>query len=342
MTRCTRWCLGALLCWMSVASVAAETADWGAVEIWGNTIEPGSKNKFPALSRRGFEASFLNMPVFVARGSKPGPTLCVTAAIHGDETNSVEIARRVFSGIDATVLSGMMYMLPTVNADGFRSRNRQVTDGRDLNRSFPGNANGSVASLLAFFVFTELESRCDALIDLHTGSNLRSNYPQVRVDLESEASTELARQFGVGLILGGSAPEGSLRGEMLRAGIPAIIYEGGGPLLFQEEEVARGTEGVRNVMHYLGMAEKAGYVALQPRIFERTRWVRVPRGQGGFFFPEQPLGAMVEEGMRLGHVVDPISDEEHAIIARHSGQIIGMSLPQPVLSGNPLFHIGIN
>jgi predicted deacylase len=160
------------------------------------------------------------------------------------------------------------------------------------------------------------------------------------VDLESEASTELARQFGVGLILGGSAPEGSLRGEMLRAGIPAIIYEGGGPLLFQEEEVARGTEGVRNVMHYLGMKEIAGYVALNPRIFERTRWVRVPRGQGGFFFPELPLGAIVEEGTLLGHVVDPISDEEHAIISRHAGQIIGMSLPQPVLSGNPLFHIG--
>lgn len=341
MPRYTRCCVGALLSLLSMASVAAETAAWEAVEIRGNTIEPGSRNRFPALQGRGFEASFLNMPVFVARGTKPGPTLCVTAAIHGDEVNSVEIARRVFAGIDAAKLTGMLYMLPMVNADGFRSRNRVVTDGRDLNRSFPGNANGSVASLLAFFVFTELASRCDAVIDLHTGSNLRSNYPQVRVDLESEASTNLARQFGVGLILGGSAPEGSLRGEMLRAGIPAIIYEGGGPLLFQEDEVARGTEGVRNVMHYLGMVEKPGYVTPQPRIFERTRWLRVPRGQGGFFFPELPLGAMVEEGTRMGIVVDPVTDEEHVIVSRHAGQIIGMSLPQPVLSGNPLFHVGV-
>jgi len=342
MTRCTRCCLGGLLYLMSVVSVAAETADWGAVEIWSNSIEPGTSSKFAALDRRGFEASFLNMPVFVARGAKPGPTLCVTAAIHGDETNSVEIARRVFAGIDAAKLNGMMYMLPMVNADGFRSRNRQVTDGRDLNRSFPGNANGSVASLLAYFVFTELKSRCDALIDLHTGSNLRSNYPQVRADLESEASTELARRFGVGLILGGSAPDGSLRGEMLRAGIPAIIYEGGGPLLFQEEEVARGVEGVRNVMHYLGMMPISNYVAPQPRIFERTRWVRVPRGQGGFFFPELSLGAKVEAGTRMGRVVDPVTDEEHVVISRHAGQIIGMSLPQPVLSGNPLFHLGMD
>ncbi len=341
MTRYTRCCVGALLSLLSVVSVAAETAAWGAVEIWGNTVEPGNRSRFPALGTHGFEASFLNMPVFVARGAKPGPTLCVTAAIHGDETNSVEIARRVFAGIDAATLGGMLYMLPMVNADGFRSRNRVVTDGRDLNRSFPGNANGSVASLLAYFVFTELAARCDALIDLHTGSNLRSNYPQVRVDLESEASTELAKQFGVGLILGGSAPEGSLRGEMLRAGIPAIIYEGGGPLLFQEEEVARGTEGVRNVMHYLGMVEKPGYVTPQPRIFERTRWLRVPRGQGGFFFPELPLGALVQEGTRMGFVVDPVTDEEHVILARHAGQIIGMTLPQPVLSGNPLFHIGV-
>ena len=342
MTRCIRWCLGTFLSLMFVAPAAAETAQWGAIEIWGTTIEPGTRNRFPALDKRGFEASFLNMPVFVARGARPGPTLCVTAAIHGDETNSVEVARRAFAGIDPATLKGMMYMLPMVNADGFRSRNREVTDGRDLNRSFPGNANGSVASLLAHFVFTELEAQCDALIDLHTGSNLRSNYPQVRVDLESEASTELAKQFGVGLILGGSAPKGSLRGEMLRAGIPAIIYEGGGPLLFQEEEVVRGVEGVQNVMHYLGMVELANHVVTQPTLYERTRWLRVPRGQGGFFFPELPLGATVEEGTRMGLVVDPVTDEEHVIISAHAGKIIGMSLPQPVLSGNPLFHLGMD
>jgi len=100
------------------------------VEIWGNCIEPGTRNRFPALDKRGFEASCLNMPVFVARGSKPDPTLCVTAAIHGDETNSVEVARRVFAGIDAATLGGMMYRLPMVNADGFRSRNRPSTKGR--------------------------------------------------------------------------------------------------------------------------------------------------------------------------------------------------------------------
>lgn len=342
MTRCICRCLGALLSLMFVTPAFAETADWGAVEVWGNSVEPGTRRRFPAVDPRGFEASFLNMPVFIARGAKPGPTLCVTAAIHGDETNSVEIARRVFAGVDPATLAGMLYTLPMVNADGFRSRNRQVTDGRDLNRSFPGNANGSVASLLAHFVFTELAAHCDAVVDLHTGSNLRSNYPQVRVDLESEASTELAKRFGVGLVLGGSGPEGSLRGEMLRAGIPAIIYEGGGPLLFQEEEIVRGVEGVRNVMHYLGMAEVPNYEVAEPTLYQRTRWLRVPRGQGGFFFPELPLGATVEKGTRMGFVVDPVTDEEHAIISNHAGIIIGMSLPQPVLSGNPLFHLGID
>jgi hypothetical protein len=322
------------------ASIAAEPAAWGPIDIAGNTVEPGTKARFPAISERGFEASYLNTPVYVARGAKPGPTLCVTAGIHGDETNSVEIARRVFAGVDTANMNGMLYMLPMVNADGFRNRKREVTDGRDLNRSFPGNANGSVASLIAYYVFTELTSRCAALVDLHTGSNLRSNYPQIRVDLENEAAKELAMQFGVGMILGGGGPQGSLRGEIVKAGVPAIIYEAGGPLLFQEDEIKRGTQGVRNVMHHLGMAEIPGYEPHQPQIYTTTRWVRVPRKQGGFFFPELILGATVQEGTRMGIVVDPVTDEEHVITSPYAGRIIGMTLPQPVLSGNPLFHIG--
>jgi predicted deacylase len=304
-------------------------------------IQPGTKGKYPAMSERGFEATYLNMPVFVARGAKPGPTLCVTAGIHGDETNSVEVARRLFAGIDAAKLNGMMYMLPMVNADGFRNRKRELTDGRDLNRSFPGSENGSVASIVAHFVFTELTARCDALIDLHTGSNLRSNYPQIRVDLENEAARELAVNFGVGMILGGGGPDGSLRGEIVKAGIPAIIYEAGGPLLFQEEEVARGVEGVRNVMHYLGMAEIPGYQPPHPKIYEDTKWVRVPRRQGGFFFPQVAMGATVKVGTRMGYVVDPVTDVEHVIISEYDGQVIGMTQPQPVLSGYPLFHLGV-
>jgi hypothetical protein len=333
--------LGMLGTFMSAACIAAEPAGWGAIEIAGNTVGPGKKARFPAISERGFEASYLNMPVYVARGAKAGPTLCVTAAIHGDETNSVEVARRVFAEIDVARLNGMLYMLPMVNADGFRNRKREMADGRDLNRSFPGNANGSVASLIAHFVFTDLTSRCTALVDLHTGSNLRSNYPQIRVDLENEAARKLAEHFGVGMILGGGGPDGSLRGEIVKAGIPAIIYEAGGPLLFQEEEVARGTQGVRNVMDYLGMVERPGYEPPHPQIFERTRWIRVPRRNGGFFFPELALGATVQEGTRLGRVVDPVTDEEHVINSPHAGQIIGMTLPQPVLSGNPLFHLGV-
>lgn len=333
--------LGAFCFVFPVASIAAEPAAWGAIEVAGNTVVPGQKGRFPVIAKRGFEASYLNMPVFVARGAKAGPTLCVTAAIHGDEINSVEVARRVFAEIDATKLNGMLYMYPFVNADGFRSQQRTMTDGRDLNRSFPGSANGSVASLVANYVFTELTSRCTALVDLHTGSNLRSNYPQIRVDLDNAAAKDLAVNFGVGMILGGGGPEGSLRGEMVKAGIPAIIYEAGGPLVFQEAEIARGAQGLRNVLHYLEMLEIAGFELPQTTIYERTRWVRVPRAQGGFFLPELGLGDAVQEGTRMGIVVDPITDQQHVMTSPSAGTIIGMSLPQPLLTGSALFHIGL-
>jgi predicted deacylase len=180
------------------------------------------------------------------------------------------------------------------------------------------------------------------LIDLHTGSNLRSNLPQIRVDLENEQARELAVHFGAGIILGGAGPDGSLRSEIMKAGIPAIIYEAGGPLLFQEEEVKRGASGVMNAMVYLGMIPATGPEPEPTHIYAKTRWIRVPVAQGGFFFPEQTMGAAVDSGTRLGIVVDPFTDEEHVITSPASGRIIGMTLPQPVLSGYPLFHLGVD
>jgi predicted deacylase len=326
----------------STCHAAEEASVWGSVEVAGNTVEPGQKGKFPFIKERGYEASYLNMPIFVAVGRTSGPTLCITAGIHGDETNSAEIARRVFAQADAGTMSGVLFMLPVVNADGFRSRTREMTDKRDLNRSFPGNPNGSVASIVANAVFKQLRQRCSALIDLHTGSNLRSNLPQIRVDLENQAARELAEHFGVGIVLGGAGPDGSLRSEIMKAGIPAIIYEAGGPLLFQEGEVQRGTLGITNAMVYLGMIPATGPAPEPPKIYARTKWVRVPVGQGGFFFPQKSMGDAVEAGTRLGIVVDPFTDEEHVISSPAAGHIIGMTLPQPVLSGYPLFHVGVD
>jgi predicted deacylase len=317
---------------------ASPAEDWGTLELLGRPVEPGTKAKFPFIPDRSFEASYLNTPVFVARGAAPGPTLCITAGIHGDELNGVEVARRAFSRLDPGTLRGTLIALPAINAEGVRTGNRYLTDRRDLNRAFPGRETGSVASLIAQAIFSVVRG-CDALVDLHTASNDRTNLPQIRADISDPDIRELAVHFGLGIVVAGKGPDGSLRREAAKLGIPAIIYEAGEPYRFQEGEIARGVEGVENVMAYLDMADREEVEIPDTRVYEKTRWIRVKTGQGGFFFPSAGLGDVVEPGQRLGKIVDPFTDASYDILSTIPGEIVGMTLPQPVLSGYPLFHV---
>ncbi len=330
--------LGVALCLATVTATAA-ASEWGSMQLLGRDIAAGTSQRFPFVPDRTFEASYLNMPVFVARGSAAGPTLCMTAGVHGDELNGVEIARRAFSNIDAGSLRGTVIALPAINAEGVRTGNRYLSDRRDLNRAFPGSTGGSVARLIAHKVSTEVLVLCDALVDLHTASNERTNLPQIRADISDPEIRELAIHFGTGIVIAGKGPDGSLRREAAKAGIPSIIYEAGGPHRFEEEEIARGVSGVESVMAYLDMTDRPEKEIPESRIYERSRWVRVPRLSGGFFFPEAGLGAMVREGEALGSIVDPLTDDVHTIVSSVDGEIIGMAFSRPVLSGYALFHV---
>jgi uncharacterized protein len=328
-----------LVALLVLSPVAASAADWGAVEIAEERIAPGEVRRFIYQGQRSFEGSFVDFPVFVAHGATPGPTLCVTSGIHGDEVNSVEIARRVFAGVEASELSGTLVVLPSINTLGFRTRQRNMVDRRDLNRAFPGSANGSVASIVAHTVFNGVILGCDYLIDLHTGSNLRTNSPQVRADGDNPRALELAHWFGVGLIITGPGPDGSIRREATRRGIPTIIYEAGPPYIFLESEIERGVEGVRNVMARLEMTSDSPSESVS-KVLVRSRWLRVPRGWGGIYLPRVRVGDSVTEGQLLATIADPVTDQVHEVRAQAGGVVIGMSLPQVVLSGSALFHIG--
>lgn len=332
-----RWLVCLLLC--AAACPAAAAPDWGPVTISNETIAPGESRRFSFEGARTFEGAFIDFPVFVARGVRSGPTLCLTAAIHGDEVNSVEIARRAFAGVDAKQLAGTLVALPAVNASGFRTKNRNMPDRRDLNRAFPGNPNGSVASIVANVVFEGVIRNCSYLIDLHTGSNFRSNLPQIRADTRNPRTLALAKDFGVGIVVAGEGPEGSIRREAMKAGIPAIIYEAGPPYIFLEPEIVRGVEGVDNVMSHLGMAGEQPDAA-ESKLLVRSRWLRVPARQGGVYLPVVRLGAVVTPGQLLATVTDPVTDQVSEIRAPEAGVVIGMALPQVVLSGFALLHVG--
>ena len=324
---------------LTVEPGPALAESWGTLELLGREVEPGTARRMAFARDESFATSYLNMPVFVARGKERGPTLCLTAGVHGDELNGVEVARRSFTQVNPQELRGTLIALPAINAHGVRTGNRYLSDRRDLTRAFPGSAGGSVARVIAYAVFSGVLVNCDALIDLHTASNQRANLPQIRADISDRAIRDLAVHFGLGIVVGGSGPDGSLRREAAKVGIPAIIYEAGEADRFQPDEIDRGVQGVRSVMAHLEMITSEELEVPDARIYERSRWVRVKVGASGFFFPTAGLGDAVKTGESLGTIIDPLTDEATQITSTLDGEIIGMAVPQPVLPGYALFHL---
>ncbi len=321
----------------------SQAAQWGPINIAGREIWPGQTLRFPWGGETSFESAYLDSPVFVARGTREGPTLCVTAGIHGDEINGTEIARRSFSWIDPQTLAGTVVVFPMVNAAGVRTGNRYMQDRRDLNREFPGRSNGSVTAIIAFMLYTEITQNCNYLIDLHTGSFSRENHPQIRVTGDDPRALDLARHFGVGIVVINEGPKGSIRREANDMGIPSIIYEAGEPSRFDLDQIASGVQGIESVMAHLDMIEGAEEMEVpESRIYTRTSWIRVPSGSGGYFFPTIELGMRVKKGDRLGTIVDPLTDRQTSIEATSDGEVIGMAMAQIVLSGYALIHLGLS
>lgn len=312
---------------------------WGPIELLGEVIQLGEYRRLFFCTGDSFVRGSLDMPVFVLHGRQPGPQLCAVAAVHGDELNGVEIVRHAVDEIDLDSLSGTFVGLPIVNMHGFRRGSRYMPDRRDLNRYFPGNFSGSNASRIAAMLFERVIRYCDVLIDFHTGSFHRANLPQVRVDFSDPAAVVLGRSFGSGLVLNSRGPEGSLRRAAGDAGIAALLYEAGQPMRFEATEIAHGIQGLHNVMARLGMID-AEMTSPETRLeFRRSRWIRA--GAGGIFLTERNLGEVVATGDLLGTITDPITSQVAHVRASVSGWVVGMAMPQVVLPGFALFHVGV-
>ncbi len=343
--KCARIALGTLVVralLLPLAASAAEEKPWGPIEVASTSVAPGETARVFVDVAGTFAASSrtLDALVVVTRGVRPGPTLCLIAGIHGDELNGIEIAHRIYAGTPGSALAGTLIAVPVVNIQGFRSGQRYLPDRRDLNRGFPGSANGSLASRIAHALYQGVIRHCDALIDLHTGSSSRTNLPQIRTDLSSPPALAMARSFGVGVVLSGRGPKGSLRRAVLDAGVPAVIYEAGEPLRFEEVEIARGALGVQNVMADLGMITSKTK-RQKSEVYRKTSWVRAGDAIGIFLTPRKP-GDYVKRGDALGTVTDPVTEASATIVAPRDGRIIGMAVPQLVLPGYGLFHLGFD
>ena len=236
-----------------------------SVELVDIEIPAGTRKDIEIPVARLPTQTFVTLPVAIVNGAREGPAMWISAAVHGDEVNGVEIVRRVLERLDPTTMAGTLYALPIVNVFGFIMKSRYLPDRRDLNRSFPGSSRGSLASRIAHLVMTQITSRCSHGIDLHTGSDNRTNLPQIRGNLTDAETARIAAAFGAPLMLQSRAPDGSFRRATTDRGACSLLYEAGQALQFEEQPIRIGTDGVLRVMGALGMTPRRGVDPRRPQ-----------------------------------------------------------------------------
>ena len=310
-----------------------------AFRIGGHSVAPGRRQTVDVPVSTLSDHTPVTLSVHVVHGRRPGPVLFVSASIHGDEVIGVEIVRRLLKAAPLNRIAGTLLAVPIVNTYGFLNNARYLPDRRDLNRCFPGQPEGSMASRLAHIFMQEVVLRADVGIDLHSAAIHRINLPQMRLTPGNERLAALGRAFGAPVMLNSRLREGSLRMAAEEAGVDVLLYEGGEGLRFDELAARTGVAGILRVMQHLGMIGRAGVprARSQSVLCGASRWYRAPAG--GLFRGYRAIGETVQRGTVLGAVSDPFGEVETELVSDAPGIIIGRSNMPVVNEGEALFHI---
>lgn len=308
------------------------------VVIGDTQINPGERVNVSLPVADLYTSTSLSMPVKVICGRQAGPVLFVSAAIHGDELNGVEIVRRLLKRKILRSLRGTLLAVPIVNVHGFLDQSRYLPDRRDLNRSFPGSAKGSIAARLANIFITQILSNADYGIDLHTGAINRTNFPQIRANLDDAQTLDIAKAFGAPVIVNSNIRDGSLRECASNRGLPVLIYEAGEALRFDETSIRAGIRGILSVMRHIGMLPASRKPKqINPIVARSTQWVRA--GTSGIVSGKVKLGGTVKNGQRLATISDPLGEAEENVVAPFDGIVIGRSNLPLAHEGDALFNL---
>jgi len=308
--------------------------------IAGHEIRPGEFKEIDINIARLPSHTLIDTPIYVSRGLEDGPVLALTAGMHGDEINGMEIVRRMLDSGLHQPKRGTTVCMPIVNVYGFLNYSREVPDGKDINRSFPGNKTGSLASRVAYHLMHEVVPYIDYGIDFHTGGAMRSNYPQVRAVLRDEKNIELAKAFNAPFTLDSPFRPNSLRKEASKKGKNIIVYEGGESLRFDQQAIEEGIAGTLRLMKHLNMIDWAPDPAEESKIIWNTSWLRARNA--GLFQPNVRCGQLVHKGEWVGTLTDPFGEFKEQIIAVETGYVIGLNNIPVVNAGDALMHLGMD
>ncbi|MFN5311147.1 MAG: succinylglutamate desuccinylase/aspartoacylase family protein [Flavobacteriales bacterium] len=318
---------------------SARKVEYKKMTILGQEIVPGKAVQLNLEVAHLHTRTPIQVPVLVERAKEDGPTLLVMAGLHGDELNGIEIVRRFLRKKLNKPTKGTIICLPIFNIFCFLNLKRELPDGRDLNRSFPGSNNGSLAAQFAFHFMKEIAPYCDYIIDFHTGAAQRNNFPQIRCVFSDKDSVELAKIFNPPFILNSSLIAKTLRESMVKRNKMLLLFEGGKSNNIEENVVEEGLNGLKRVITHLGMRNYKFDISKdrEPIFIGENKWMRAP--SSGMFQCFVANGTAVQKGDILALVTDPYGKYEKKIKASQNGYVICINEASVVYKGDAIIHI---
>lgn len=312
-----------------------------AFEYDNGVVNPGESQKFQFTVSETYLGDSIRIPVTVINGSEPGPTCFLSAAIHGDELNGIEVVREVADEWDHDDIHGCLVALPVLNVPGFTTQERYLPIyERDLNRSFPGKQGSTSAHRIAYQIYENFIAPCDFGIDFHTSTRGRTNMFQVRADMENESAARLAQAFGSNVIIAGKGSEGMLRREATEDDIPTITVEMGEAHRFERPLIDEALASVRSVFAEYGLYPQEcvrwpGWRTVIEGWGERT-WLRADTG--GIVEMHHEQGDLVHEDETICTISSPFQTDVETVRAPFTGLLVGVLENPVVYPGNPLAH----
>ncbi|MEM8757563.1 MAG: succinylglutamate desuccinylase/aspartoacylase family protein [Planctomycetota bacterium] len=310
-----------------------------AFEFAGQTIGLGEQRDVEVPVGESAIGRDVVVPVRVWRGVEPGPAVAITAAVHGDEINGIGIVRQLLIDPPFDLKRGTLILVPVVSVLGFERQSRYMPDRRDLNRSFPGSASGSLTSRYAHAIFERIVRKADCLIDLHAAAAKRTNFPNVRADLNDPRTAELAERFGASITVHGTGPDGSLRKAATDAGVPTIILEAGEVWKFEPAMIEAGVRGILSALAGMGMINMKPTKPVYRAVCRKTTWLRAD--QGGILRFHVGPGEDVDKGQPLATVTTLLGKDLGTIEASDDGILLGMTTMPSVVPGDPVCHLAM-
>src|SRR5690554_902351 len=305
----------------------------------GIEVKPGENKIINLNISRLVSGTKIDLPIFVFRSKNPGPRVLLSGGLHGDEVDGIEIIRRMIKKKEFDNLNcGSVIAIPVLNIYGFLNFSREVPDGKDVNRYFPGSKTGSLASRVAYNITHKILKEIDFGIDFHTVGANRYNFPQCRYAPSDKRAKEIAEVFNAPITLASKLINGSLRKEAFKMGISIIVYEGGESMRFDESSIRSGIEGARKVLKHFGMISTAKGLEKTVHCHEST-WIRAK--QSGLFLEAFTSGDIVRKGDVIAKICDPFGQSESRIKAPKNGVIVGHSNAPVVNQGDALYHLGL-